>query len=262
MSAQPSAPGDLDFRNIHRTFALGAASRTETGDTNGTNVMARVLGGYWFNTTVNWLHGPFARLTYQQNKVYAWSEEGTSSTAMSFGHQQRESLVSSLGWQASGSFGSLRPFARVTWEKEYDNGERTVRAGTRIDRRHRLRPAGASSRRQLRAVRGRRERRSGQQAHRLRQRQCDGLQGRRQLPGGDGGRAAAPLSVARARKGRVMRPFFLTSRHAPAHLREVLQSCDGAGAVPRSHFSVDQGDRHRLAAAGEHQRQRACVFLR
>jgi outer membrane lipase/esterase len=121
--------GDLDFRNIHRTFALGGGTRTETGDTHGTNVTARVLGGYWFNTTSNWLHGPFARLTYQQNKVYAWSEEGTSSTAMSFGHQQRESLASSLGWQASGTFGSLRPFARVTWEKEYDNDERTVRAG-------------------------------------------------------------------------------------------------------------------------------------
>jgi len=48
---------------------------------------------------------------------------------MSFGHQQRESLVSSLGWQASGAFGWLRPFARVTWEKEYQDRERTVRAG-------------------------------------------------------------------------------------------------------------------------------------
>jgi len=121
--------GDLDFRNIHRTFALGGGTRTETGDTHGTSVTARVLGGYWFDSGSNWLHGPFARLTYQQNKVYAWSEEGTSSTAMSFGQQQRESLASSLGWQASGTFGSLRPFARVTWEKEYDHGERTVRAG-------------------------------------------------------------------------------------------------------------------------------------
>jgi outer membrane lipase/esterase len=121
--------GDLDFRNIRRSFALGAATRTESGDTRGTAVIARVLGGYWFNTSTNWLHGPFARLTYQQNKVHAWSEEGTSSTAMAFGHQQRESLASSVGWQASGTFGSLRPFARVTWEKEYDNGERTVRAG-------------------------------------------------------------------------------------------------------------------------------------
>ena len=121
--------GDLDYRNIHRTFALGGGSRTETGDTHGTNVTARLLGGYWFNTTANWLHGPFALLTYQQNKIYAWSEEGTSSTAMSFGHQKRDSVVSSLGWQASGTFGALRPFGRVTWEKEYDNGERTVRAG-------------------------------------------------------------------------------------------------------------------------------------
>jgi outer membrane lipase/esterase len=121
--------GDLDFRNIHRTFALGGGSRTESGDTHGTNVMARVLGGYWFNTSANWLHGPFARLTYQQNKVYAWSEEGISSTAMAFGQQQRESLASSLGWQASGAFGRLRPFARVSWEKEYDNDERMVRAG-------------------------------------------------------------------------------------------------------------------------------------
>ncbi|MEP6997288.1 MAG: autotransporter domain-containing protein [Betaproteobacteria bacterium] len=121
--------GDLDFRNIHRTFALGGGTRTESGDTHGTNVTARLLGGYWFNTASSWLHGPFARLTYQQNKVDAWSEEGTSSTAMSFGDQKRESLVSSLGWQASGAFGWLRPFARVTWEKEYDNGERTVRAG-------------------------------------------------------------------------------------------------------------------------------------
>src|SRR6185369_13811693 len=85
--------GDLDYRNIHRTFALGGGTRTETGDTHGTSVTARVLGGYWFDTGSNWLHGPFARLTYQQNKVYAWSEEGTSSTAMSFGQQQRESLA-------------------------------------------------------------------------------------------------------------------------------------------------------------------------
>jgi outer membrane lipase/esterase len=121
--------GDLDFRNVHRTFALGAASRTEAGDTHGKNLTARLLGGYWFNTTTNWLHGPFARLTYQQNTIDAWSESGTSSTAMAFGEQKRESLVSSLGWQASGTLGWLRPFGRVTWEKEYQDSERTVRAG-------------------------------------------------------------------------------------------------------------------------------------
>ena len=37
--------------------------------------------------------------------------------------------MSSLGWQASGNIGSLRPFGRVTWEKDYNNDDREVRAG-------------------------------------------------------------------------------------------------------------------------------------
>jgi outer membrane lipase/esterase len=120
--------GDLDFRDIRRTITLGAATRTETGSTRGTHIMGRVLGGYWFNYG-NWIHGPFVRLTYQEATVYAWSETGTSSTAMSFGHQKRDSLVSSLGWQADGNLGWGRPWARVTWEKDYNNDDRSVRAG-------------------------------------------------------------------------------------------------------------------------------------
>ena len=120
--------GDLDFRDIHRTFPLGQGSRTENGSTHGTHFMGRILGGYWLNYG-NWIHGPFARVTYQQAKVDAWSETGTSSTAMTFGEQKRNSLVSSLGWQANGNLGWGRPWARVTWEKDYDNDDRTVRAG-------------------------------------------------------------------------------------------------------------------------------------
>ena len=120
--------GDLDYRNIHRSIPLGAGSRTESGSTRGMHLMARVLGGYWFNYG-SWLHGPFVRLTYQEAKVYAWSETGTSSTAMSFGEQKRDSLVSSLGWQAEGSLGWARPYARITWEKDYNNDDRIVRAG-------------------------------------------------------------------------------------------------------------------------------------
>jgi outer membrane lipase/esterase len=120
--------GDLDYRDIRRTITLGAGSRTETGSARGTHLMARLLGGYWFNYG-NWIHGPFARLTYQEATVYAWSETGTSSTAMSFGHQKRDSTASSLGWQAVGNLGWARPFARITWEKDYNNDDRTIRAG-------------------------------------------------------------------------------------------------------------------------------------
>ncbi len=121
--------GDLDFRNIRRSFALGAGNRTESGETHGTHLMGRVFGGYWFNTSGAWIHGPFARLTYEQAKVDAWSESGTSSSAMTFGEQKRDALMSSLGWQVSGSIGALRPFGRVTWEKDYNNDDRSVRAG-------------------------------------------------------------------------------------------------------------------------------------
>src|ERR1700674_129961 len=101
--------GDLEFRNIRRSFALGAGSRSESGDTRGTHLMGRVFGGYWFNASRAWIHGPSARLTYQQAKVDAWSESGTSSSAMTFGKQKRDALMSSLGWQVGGSIGSRPP---------------------------------------------------------------------------------------------------------------------------------------------------------
>ncbi|HTS21416.1 MAG TPA: autotransporter domain-containing protein [Casimicrobiaceae bacterium] len=120
--------GDLDFRDIHRNITLGPGSRTESGSTRGTHLMARAFGGYWFNYA-GWSHGPFLRATYQEATVYAWSETGSSSTAMSFGHQKRDSFASSLGWQTVGSIGMVRPYARVTWEKDYNNDDRIVRAG-------------------------------------------------------------------------------------------------------------------------------------
>jgi outer membrane lipase/esterase len=120
--------GGLDYRDIDRNITLGAENRTETGSTNGTHFMGRVLGGYWFNYE-SWIHGPFLRVTYQQATVDAFAETGTSSSAMTFGQQQRNSLASSLGWQADGNLGWARPWARVSWEKDYNNDDRTVRAG-------------------------------------------------------------------------------------------------------------------------------------
>jgi outer membrane lipase/esterase len=120
--------GDLDYRNIHRNITLGAGSRTESGSTNGTHLLARAFGGWWFNYA-GWSHGPFARLTYEEAKVYAWSESGARSTAMAFGHQKRDAFISSLGWQVAGNIGMFRPYARVSWEKDYNNDDRIVRAG-------------------------------------------------------------------------------------------------------------------------------------
>jgi outer membrane lipase/esterase len=120
--------GSLDYTNIRRTFALGPGSRTESSSTNGTQFMARVLGGYWFNTSSEWINGPYGRLTYQNIKVDSFSETGTSSTAMSFGSQKIDPFSTSVGWQLAGSLGPIRPFGRVTWEYN-NNRDRTVTAG-------------------------------------------------------------------------------------------------------------------------------------
>ncbi len=119
--------GSLDYRNVQRSFALGAGSRSENGDTNGTQVVGRLLGGYWFNTSQQFIHGPYARLTYQDIKVDGYAESGTSSTAMSFGEQKNDVFSSSLGWQASGVMGSIHPYGRVSWEYvDYKNRDVTA----------------------------------------------------------------------------------------------------------------------------------------
>lgn len=119
---------DLDYRDVHRDITLGAARRVETGTTRGYATTARLLGGYWFNAGGNLMHGPNLRVTYQDIKVRAYSEQGIASTTMSFDQQQRKSLVTSLGWQVAGTFGALRPFARASWEHDSKADEREVGA--------------------------------------------------------------------------------------------------------------------------------------
>ncbi len=114
--------GSLDYSNVDRNIPLGPAVRTETGQTRGWEYTGRLLGGYWFKWD-DVLHGPYARLTYTKSEVHAYSETGSDSTALSYGAQDREQLLWSLGWQVAGNIGGVRPFARVTWE--YDSMDQT-----------------------------------------------------------------------------------------------------------------------------------------
>ena len=120
--------GDLDFSNVHRDIALGALTRTETGDTRGWHFNASVLGGYWFIPSRDWQHGPWARVSYQDAHVDSFCENGNDSTALCYGDQKRDSLVTSLGWHVAGQLGIFRPYARVTWDYETRNDQRSVSA--------------------------------------------------------------------------------------------------------------------------------------
>lgn len=127
--------GVTDYTDVRRSFDVGTARRNESGDTSGTHWAFRMHGGYWMRSgSVN--HGPFAKLTYQRVDVDNFSERSASSSVLSYGEQERKSLVTSLGWQVHGTFGAVRPFARATWEHEFKDDEREVSASTSLGGRY------------------------------------------------------------------------------------------------------------------------------
>ncbi len=118
--------GSLDF-STNRTIQLGAATRTESGTTKGYHNIARLLGGYWF-TYDGWDHGPFAKLTWEKVVVRQFSENGSDSTSLTYSQQKNDSFWSSLGWQIAGNVSGFRPFARATWEYNFQGDQRQVEA--------------------------------------------------------------------------------------------------------------------------------------
>jgi outer membrane lipase/esterase len=118
--------GSLDY-DTNRNIALGATTRTETGSTSGYHNVARLLGGYWFKYR-DWNHGPFAKLTWEKIVVRQFSENGNDSTALTYGQQKTDTTWSSLGYQVAGDVSGFRPFARATWEYNFDSSTRQVTA--------------------------------------------------------------------------------------------------------------------------------------
>lgn len=118
--------GSLDY-STNRTFAMGATTRTETGKTKGYHNVVRLLGGYWLKYR-NWDHGPFAKLTWERIVVREFSENGMDSTSLTYGQQNFDTTKSSLGWQVTGNVSGFRPFARATWEYNFDAETRQVSA--------------------------------------------------------------------------------------------------------------------------------------
>ncbi len=118
--------GSLDT-DTTRYIQLGATTRSETGSANGYHNTVRLLGGYWFNyKELN--HGPFAKLTYEKIVVRQFSEAGSDSTALTYDQQSQDPVWASLGYQATGMWSGFRPFARATWEYNFDSDTRTVSA--------------------------------------------------------------------------------------------------------------------------------------
>ncbi|MGN6788207.1 MAG: autotransporter domain-containing protein [Rhodanobacteraceae bacterium] len=124
--------GHLGYSNVHRNIPIGPAVRYEDGDTSGSHVAFALTGGWWVDFG-NWRTGPYADITWQHVQVNGYSENGNDATAMTFGKQDRHSLVGTLGWQVSANLqaGSalLHPYARVAWNHDSDADPRDVTAG-------------------------------------------------------------------------------------------------------------------------------------
>lgn len=124
--------GHLGYSNVHRNIPIGPTVRHEDGDTSGSHVAFALTGGWWL-AFGNWRTGPYADLTWQHIEVDGYNENGNDATAMTFGKQDRHSLIGTLGWQLSANLqvGSavLHPYARVAWNHDNDADPQNVTAG-------------------------------------------------------------------------------------------------------------------------------------
>jgi outer membrane lipase/esterase len=113
---------------IARSVPLGTFTDQNNADTTGQSLSLALRGGGDFRlgriTT-----GPVAGVVLQQVHVNGFTETGTSGvTALSFGNQIRDSLVSQLGWRLSLGLGNWQPFAEAKWNHEWVDKDRTVTA--------------------------------------------------------------------------------------------------------------------------------------
>ncbi len=118
--------GVVKFDDIQRMFAIGPATRVENGSVDGETYSVSGSAGYWLGQPTL-RAGPFVGLAYEHVHVDHYGEDGSDSTAMMFGEQDRESLISEAGGRIQGAVVldgfRLRPFAELAYA--YDSMART-----------------------------------------------------------------------------------------------------------------------------------------
>jgi outer membrane lipase/esterase len=124
--------GHSNFTDVSRNIELGPLDRTETGSPNGSHLGAGITGGWWFGqgTLKN---GPFANIEYQSIRVDSYHENGDDSTAMWFGNQHREALISTLGWRLQGQWQTANttfiPYGELAFNRDSKADARDVTTG-------------------------------------------------------------------------------------------------------------------------------------
>ncbi len=116
----------LDF-DVDRKLRLGQAVRTHSGSTDGDNITAAINAGWNFGSGAL-QHGPVLSVVSQQIDVDGYRESDPAlSSSLAHGDQSFDSLIGSVGWQASYAINDhLAPYARLTYDHEFEEGDKQV----------------------------------------------------------------------------------------------------------------------------------------
>lgn len=107
---------------VDREVALGPSTRIHRGSADGTNLTVALDAGLQFGSGAL-RHGPVLAVVSQQIDVDGFAEDqATLSTSLAYPEQNVDSLVGSIGWQASFALSEhLAPYARLTWDREFED---------------------------------------------------------------------------------------------------------------------------------------------
>ena len=126
--------GSTDLDDIKRVIPLGSTLvRTEKGDTEADILgLALTLGVDMTSDDTRSRFGPFASLDYMDVEVDGYAENGSDSTAMAFGDQERDSLLGSMGLFGSYPFQwnniKLEAYGDIAYRMEFEDSSDKVDA--------------------------------------------------------------------------------------------------------------------------------------
>lgn len=107
--------------DVDREVQLGNATRRHSGSPDGTNLTVGASAGFEFGEGA-FRHGPVASLVSQTIEMDGYTESNASSTALAYPDQDFDSLIGSVGWQASYAINDhVRPYARLTVDREFED---------------------------------------------------------------------------------------------------------------------------------------------
>ena len=108
--------------DVNRDVVLGPVTRTHSGSPDGNNITFGVNAGFNF-TGEALTHGPVLGVLMQRIDVDGYAEDQpTLSTALAYPDQSFDSMITSLGWQASYKINDhLTPYTRMTWDMEHED---------------------------------------------------------------------------------------------------------------------------------------------